>query len=126
VLPKRVTKAWIKKSSSEDLVRVYEKAASDNSLTERGNVPAGNRAADRAAAIYRELRQRGRDHQLLLLPLLDSSDLYVRKWAAAHALEFAPEKGLPVLELLSKEPPWIGLSAEITLGIWRKGELRFP
>lgn len=46
---------------------------------------------------------------------------------AAHALDFAPEKGEPVLESLAGvQGSLIGFDAEMTLKEWRKGELRFP
>ena len=48
------------------------------------------------AAVYRELRRRGPDDQGALLELLQHDDAGVRLWAAAHALEFAPERGEPV------------------------------
>jgi hypothetical protein len=46
--------------------------------------------------------------------------------SAAHALEFAPEKGRPVLEALSTEEGMTGFSAQMTLDAWQKGQLRFP
>jgi hypothetical protein len=48
-----------------------------------------NCANDRLAAIYRELRHEGQRERLL--PLLEHADAAVRVWAAAHALEFAPD-----------------------------------
>ena len=61
-----------------------------------------------------------------MLPLLKSSEKGIRIWAAAHALEFAPEQGLQVLEDLSREPPSIGFDAAMALKVWREGKLRFP
>jgi hypothetical protein len=60
-----------------------------------GDLDVANENADRIAAIYRELRRRGAES--VLLTLLNSRDEGVLAWAAAHALEFAPERGEPVL-----------------------------
>ena len=78
------------------------------------------------AAVYRELKRRGRGAQRLIRSLLYSPELGLRAWAASHALEFAPDEGVPVLEALSKEPKWLGFSAQMTLKIWRDGKLTFP
>ena len=78
------------------------------------------------AAVYRELRTRGRDAQFALLPLLTHCNASVRCWAAAHALEFAPVKGEAALNELSMQGGLIGFSAEMTLEEWRNGALRFP
>lgn len=78
-------------------------------------------------AIYQELRRRGGNQQHQLLALLDDPMASVRCWAAAHALEFSPERGAPVLEELAKsEKSLAGFNAEMTLKEWRKGTLKFP
>jgi hypothetical protein len=69
----------------------------------------------------------GPDAQRKLLDLLDDEARGVRGWAASHALEIEQEKGIPVLEALARtEPTPQGPCAEMTLEVWRKGELRFP
>jgi len=50
----------------------------------------------------------------------------VRIWAAAHALEFSPRDGEPVLVAIARLSEPIGFSAEMTLKEWRKGRLEFP
>ena len=85
-----------------------------------------NRAAHKVAAVYRELRRRGGNARDALLPLLLSDDLGVQGWAAAHALEFAPERGRAILEFLAKKEGSIGFSAQMTLKVWNEGTLRFP
>ena len=62
---------------------------------------AANRNADIVAAVYRELRQRGTESELLAL--LDSPDPGVRGCAGAHALEFAPIDGQRVLTALASD-----------------------
>lgn len=117
----------VESKSNEELIRLYEKAAHDHrQATDRGEPKAGNKAADLVATIYHELRKRGPAAQSLLLPLLETADSGVRGWAAAHALEFAPEKGEPVLEALSNEPRLLGFSAKTTLKVWKEGNLKFP
>jgi hypothetical protein len=45
----------------------------------------------------------------------------------AHALDFAPEQGEAVLSALSEQYDGVaGFNAEMTLDVWRQGELRFP
>jgi hypothetical protein len=58
---------------------------------------------------------------MVLLPLLEDSDVHVRMWAAAHALEFAPSEAEPVLASIGKLPGLAGLSARMTLQEWQKG-----
>jgi len=121
------TKPKVQSATNDDLIGLYVKAAHDHGeATERGDPKAGNKAADMVSTVYRELRNRGQPAQSLLLRLLGTQDLSVRSWAAAHALEFAPEKGEPVLEALSNQPRWLGFSARTTLKVWREGKLRFP
>jgi len=110
-----------------EIAAMYEAAAIAHSrATERGDSSEANKAYEIIAGAYRELRSRGREAQSTLLPLLESLEPGVRCWAAAHALEFAPERGRAVLETLSKEPPWIGIDAKTTLKVWREGKLKFP
>ena len=60
------------------------------------------------------------------MPLLESDNPNVRGWAAAHALEFAPEKAVSVLEASLADPAPHGFNAKMTLIEWRAGRLRFP
>lgn len=86
------------KRSTNELIRLYQKAASEHGqATRRGDFTAGNPAADTVAAIYRVIRSRGLEDQRMLLPLLLSSDNGVRGWDAAHALEFEPRQGEAIL-----------------------------
>ena len=75
-------------------------------------------------AIYRKLRERGA--QQSLLSLLDHADANVKVWAAARALEFAPNKAERVLDELRHGTGIASLNAEYTLREWRKGTLSFP
>jgi hypothetical protein len=117
----------VKKADLPDLVSAYaEAAAEQGQASEKGNHKRANPKAEEIAAIYRELRERGRDAQLALLPLLEHPDPFVRGWTAAHALEFAPVEGERALLALVELPGVPGLNASMTLREWRQGTLRFP
>jgi len=117
----------LKKLATEELVCLYQEAASVHGQANRsGDFRAGNPAADKVAAIYSEIRSRGLEHQRMLLPLLLSTDDGVRGWAAAHALEFEPRQGEAILLDIAKRKGLQGFSATMTLKVWREGTLRFP
>jgi hypothetical protein len=105
----------------------YVKAAiAHGQATRNGEYQTANRAYETIAGIYRELRSRGLEAQGNLLVLLNHEDVAVRSWAASHALEFAPDKGCPVLEALGqRQDIWRG-KATATLKEWKNGTLRFP
>lgn len=110
-----------------ELLEIYvEAAAGHGTATLDGNYRKANRHHDALAAVYRELRSRGTAAQRSLLGLLNHPNAGVRCWAAAHALEFAPDEGEPVLEALTKTPGIFALDAEMALQEWRKGALKFP
>ena len=73
---------------------------------------------------YRELRAAGIESALLVL--LESKDEGVTAWAGAHALEFAPEQGEPVLAKLAESPGLLGFGAQITLREWCAGSPYVP
>lgn len=110
---------------NDELVTYYSDAArAHGEATFVGNPKAANKAADIVAAIYRELRTRRA--QQFLVPLLYSNEPYVRNWAAAHALEFAPEQAEPVLEAFVGSRGFLAIDARMTLKLWREGKLNFP
>lgn len=116
----------MKSASLDDLIAAYRDAAQTHgAATKSGDYKTGNKASDRIAAIYAELRRRGEDAQRELLPLLRDDDPGVRLWAAAHALEFAPDEGVHVLRALVQRGI-LGFDAKITLREWEAGRLRFP
>lgn len=109
------------------LVARYEDAALQHRLAiDAGDHKQANRHHDVIAAVYRELRRRGRAAQQALLPLLRHAEPGVRGWAAAHAMEFSPTDGEPVLIELASAPRALGMSASMTLRLWREGKLVFP
>lgn len=85
-----------------------------------------NREHDELVAMYRELRRRGRDAQMQLLPLLRHEEADFRLATATRALEFAPDEALRVLEELARHPMHVAMSAHMTTELWRRGELRLP
>lgn len=114
----------VEQATTDELVGRYAEAAHRHGeATAEAGRPA-NADADEIAAIYRELRRR--DRQRILLPLLDSQDAGVRAWAGAHALEFAPDEGEPVLAQLAEGAGLIAFGAKMTLREWRAGRLKFP
>lgn len=89
-----------------------------------GNSKQANKSHAEVTELHRMLRARGEAAQRELLGLLEHPDLAVRSWAATHALEFAPECGVPVLEKIAEQGPVpLCLSAEFTLERWREGSL---
>ena len=83
----------LKQQDTARLAALYaETAAEYGRALEHLSARAANRQADRVMAIYKELRDRGADAQSALLPLLDHVDPHVRRWAAFHAIEFAPQQ----------------------------------
>ena len=120
-------RAELKRITTNELLHMYEQAAVEHGKGKlSGAIKVTNQAADRIAAIYRELRSRGDTERRAILPLLLSDDPNVRAWAGAHALEFAPDQGEPILAELAKERGLIGFGAYMTLKVWREGQLRFP
>ncbi|WP_428665989.1 DUF2019 domain-containing protein [Reyranella sp.] len=120
--------AWRRKASLEALLEAYGSAAKKHHAANLvGDWRTGNPQATIVFAIYRELRRRGLEAQRALLSLLDEEDLGIRLWTAAHALEFDPDRGIPILEELAKTAPWPeNFNAGMTLKLWKKGELSFP
>lgn len=120
--------AWRRKASLEALLEAYRSAAKKHraaSLVDDWRT--GNPQATIVFAIYREIRRRGIEAQRALLALINDKDPGVQLWAAAHSMEFDPDRGIPVLEKLAKTEPWPeNFDAKTTLELWRKGELKFP
>ena len=118
----------IEVESVDALVKRYAEAAAEHGrATEAGNYKEANRAYKVIAAVYMELRRRGREAQLALLPLLEAPEPGIRAWVGTHALEFSPADGERVLSHMENTPrSLVSLSAQITLRQWREGKLRFP
>src|SRR5262245_61169894 len=94
-------KSNLRNADLMDLIAAYSDAArTQGHATETGDHKAGNKASDLLAAIYSELRNRGREAQRALLPLLNDDDPGVRLWSASHALEFSPSDAERVLKAL--------------------------
>lgn len=120
--PRRVQEADL-----PELLRLYERSTIEHGkASEGGDYRTANRESETISSVYRELRSRGVETQKALLRLLNHADVHVRVMAAAHALEFAPEKGEPVLTEISQSLGIPALNAGMALKEWRKGSLRFP
>ena len=117
----------VKAATTDELVVAYVQAAAEHGrFSEVGNYRMANPRAEDIAEIYRELRVRGSDAQMALLPLIRHRDHHVRSWAGAHALEFSATDGEQALSELAESPGIVGLNASMTLREWRHGNLRFP
>lgn len=114
-----------KTTSIAELVREYEQAgiAYERAL-ESADHRSANRAHDIMAGSYRELRSRAATSHLL--PLLRSENENVRLSVAAHALEFAPEVGEPILQEAASRAGRHQFRAKYALKTWREGTLEFP
>ena len=121
-------KTWLKTASVDELIRTYSAAAAAaGRATEAGDYKTNNRNVDIIAKIYDELRVRGREALLSLLPLLHHEDPGVRCSAAADTLEISPEQAERVLEDLAPTPnSLVAFNARMALKHWRKGAARFP
>jgi hypothetical protein len=110
------------------LLKEYAEAAvAHRAASHEGKHKIANRSYHRIAAVLRELKNRGPSAQKALLHLLDDERIEVRGWAAAHALEFAPDLAEPVLESIASGPPSLEeFSAKMVLKEWRAGRLQFP
>jgi hypothetical protein len=72
-------KEQVSKADLADLIVAYtEEARIQGNATEAGDYKRGNKASDLLAAIYSELRRRGRESQCALLTLLNDDDPGVR------------------------------------------------
>ncbi len=117
----------VKHAEVAALVTMYREAAlRHGAATEQGDQRRANRHHDEIACIYRELRSRGDQARSALLPLLDDIEEHVRAWAGAHALEFAPERAVKMLQRLAQRPGLVGFNAAMILQEWQSGSLRFP
>ena len=112
----------IKQLSEDELRQRYADAARQYRVIAAGNDVFG--AEQQAAVIeqiYQELKSRGKNPQNSLLSLLDHDDPAVLRWAAAHALKFAPGMGKPVLEkLATKSLGFLSGDAQTVLREWQK------
>jgi hypothetical protein len=83
-----------------------------------------NKQHSRVTKVSQKLMSVGADAQRALLELLEHPEVSVRCWAAAHALNFAPERGEPVLSKIAADGPMpLSMTAETLLLGWRSGTL---
>ncbi len=121
-----MTPKQLKKAGIEQVLSEYRRAAATHrEASQDGNYKLANRNVRVLQSCYREIRTRGEAAKQEFLTLLDNSDEGVRLWAAANALEFAPERGEPVLTELeaSGTHGLIRTDAHYTLEEWRRGRL---
>jgi PP-loop superfamily ATP-utilizing enzyme len=120
-------KSWLKKASVDELISAYtEEVLAQDKAMDVNDYKTGNKHADISNRIYNELRSRGREAHLALLPLLEHKNARVRSYSAVALLEVAPEPGERVLEEIAlHEKSIIGLGAEYALKEYRNRAGRF-
>jgi Domain of unknown function (DUF2019) len=83
-----------------------------------------NKQHSRVTKVYQKLMSTGTDAQRALLELLEHPEVSVRCWAAAHALNFAPERGETMLSKIAADGPMpLSMTAETVLLGWRSRTL---
>lgn len=118
-------KSEIRQASARTLLENYVAAAREYRHLAAEKDPAGSAQQEALLRdIYQELKTRGRNSQEHLLVLLDYDDPAVRRWAAAHALEFCPGLAKPVLEKLARGAGLLSLDAQNALREWRERQRR--
>lgn len=118
----------VERADLDSLLAEYADAAVTHRRASReGKHQMANPAYKRLSAVVRELRTRGHAGQDAFLRLLGFPRIEVRGWAAAHALEFAPERASAVLEEIASGPISLEeFSAKTVLQQWRAGTLHAP
>lgn len=110
------------KTVSELLVRYRQTADRADVLSDPKEQ---NKAADQLHACYKKLREseEGRNG---LIALMEDSSPHVRCWAAAHSLQWVPERARRILEALRDEDVFpYSFDAKMTLEEFEKGSLTF-
>lgn len=113
----------VKQLATSELIERYAQAAQayEDGIM-RGSSKDANRQHRIAEKIFKELRARAEESELL--PLLSNERPAVRLWAAVHALYFAPEVGVRVLEDLAKNAKGMaGADAILGLQLYREGKI---
>lgn len=94
--------------------------------TKVGDSVAANKAYRELDRYWKTIQLSDSDWQPAFLELLSHESPLVRAMAAAYAIHFEPTRAVPVLEALATEPGILGVSAQMALKLWERGELRPP
>jgi hypothetical protein len=109
--------------NSEAAVTLFYTATNIHAeATEVGDYKKGNEAHAQIIKALKWLQENSLTH--LLLPLLESSSIGTRSWAASYLLLHNEQKAINTLELIASSKTIHGLSAQITLREWRMGRLK--
>jgi Domain of unknown function (DUF2019) len=116
----------IDKLTTAELVKQFENAAREQGQATRAlDSRTANARFKVMLKIYERLKIHGIAAQRLLLPLLHSDDVYVRYWAAEHALDFDSRHAVATLEqIFEANTGTIRFNARMSLEHWRKHRLR--
>ena len=87
-----------------------------------GDAKTANKACDRICGLLTETDADVR--KILLPPLCAHKNGSVRLWAATYLFEEDEELALSTIERIIKEGTVLGLTAEVTLDMWKAGTLK--
>ena len=110
------------KDISTALSLFQEAAMKYGDATQTGNYRIGNKNYDKLIEIVAYLKET--DNIDELLQFLNNDNAGIRLAAAVFVLSRHEEKGVQVLEELSKNYGLLSSVAEMTLSEWRKGNLK--
>ena len=117
-----------KQCTAEELLEMLAtRAVIRGEALDNANPRKANVQFDIMVKLSCELLRRGVSEHPKILSMLENKNPYVQKWAAFLAFEIDPLRAERVLEEISRNYPRdlnLGFSAQFTLELWRKGELR--
>lgn len=118
-----MTVKWPSGSANEtsDLLAIYREGAEGTSKS----MPAkANKSHDKMHASYKQLRESDAGKSGIM-ELMEDISPHVRCWAAAHSLEWQPERAKSVLTALCELRGPCSFDAEMVLREFDKGKLNF-
>ncbi len=93
-------------------------------FTETGDYQKGNAQYKKLSNAFEKLSMLGSVAQTRFLDLLEDEVLSVRVWAAAYALQFAPDQAEATLSEIAQLVGHQATDARYTLIEWRAGRLK--
>jgi hypothetical protein len=105
----------------DELIERYRRAAVGHADP---NPKKANKWHDELHVCYKALRETEEGRQSII-SLMNDVERSVRCWAAAHSLQWEPDRARRVLEDLRDSSGPYSLSAEMTLAEYDKGRLTF-
>lgn len=104
-------------------LRLFEEAATKHAeATKEGDYKTGNKNYHKKVKAVSYLKEQDSIDELL--QYLNHENVGIRLAAATYLLPKHEEKGIEVLEAISKSSDFFSFIAETTLSEWRKGNLK--